>query len=108
MGIISIIDAGFKIVTAILVLITGFPLFIPIILISVIPQYFVSNKMREAIWPFFGPVRAPLIRVSEYIRKLLSSDATSKEVSIFNIGDIMLSKVKHEQKICTTAGVVQC
>ncbi|MFS8159291.1 MAG: ABC transporter ATP-binding protein [Candidatus Roizmanbacteria bacterium] len=98
MGIISIIDAAFKIITAILVLMTGFPLFIPIILISVIPQYFVGNKMREAIWPFFGLARAPLIRVSEYIRKLLSSDATSKEVSIFNIGDIMLSKVKHEQK----------
>lgn len=99
MGIITVIDAGFKIVTAILVLLTGFPLFIPVILVSVIPQYFVSNKMREAIWPFFGPVRAPLLRVSEYIRKLLSADATSKEVSIFNIGDIMLSKVKREQKV---------
>lgn len=97
-GIIAVIDAGFKIITAILVLLTGFPLFIPIIIFSVIPQYFVSNKMREAIWPYFGPARAPLMRVSDYIKKLLSTDATSKEVSIFNIGGVMLSKVKHEQK----------
>jgi ATP-binding cassette subfamily B protein len=97
-GIITIIDAIFKIVTASIVLLTGFPIFIPLIIISVVPQYFISNNMREAIWPFFGTVRAPLMRVSEYIRKLLSADATSKEVSIFNIGDALLSKLRHEQK----------
>ena len=98
-GVISLIDAVFKFVTATLVVSLTFPLFAPIILIATIPSYLAWDKMRKETWPYFTEKVSRMTRVTQYIKTLLSSDSTSKEATIFQTGNVLLQKIKKEQNI---------
>lgn len=91
------LNAATMTITASLVLLTKFPLFIPLILISVIPAYYVGDQSRKKMWPFFTTKRTTVIRTTQYVKNLLSQDSTSKEATIFRTGRILLQKVSHEQ-----------
>ncbi len=95
------IDAAFKLLTASLVLMTKFPLFIPIILIASLPSFFSLDLYRKKVWKYFVEEWSFLNRISQYIKNLLSQDSTSKEVAIYKTGDALYNKVKTHQKIYT-------
>jgi ABC-type multidrug transport system fused ATPase/permease subunit len=97
MRIIGFIDSIFKLVAAIMIVITVFPLFVPLILFSTIPSYFVLDNYRHKVWTYFVEERSLLVRISQYIKNLLSQDSTSKEVAIYETGNILFSKVKQSQ-----------
>lgn len=96
--IIGFIDAIAKTVTAAVVLLSTFPIFIPLIMVSTLPSFYYSNLSRKMLWPFFSKKRSQVLRVTEYIKNLLSQENTSKEATIFKTGDILKSKVSSEQK----------
>lgn len=95
---IDFIDAFIKLITAVIVVSVGFPIFVPIIIISTIPSFLVFNTYRDKLWPFFTEERSKLLRILKYIRDILSLDSMSKEVTIFKTGDMLLAKIKHNQK----------
>lgn len=94
----SLIDSVFKFVVATVVVSSTFPLFAPLILAATIPSYIAWNRLRIRTWPFYVERRSLLVRVTEYIKSLLSSDSTSKESAIYKTGEILISKIKVEQK----------
>ncbi len=87
-----------KVTAAIVILFPIFPWVVPLIIITTIPTYFVTDKYRTKVFPYFLPKRAAVKRVIMYIRNLLSSDSTSKEAAIFKTGPAMQQKVSHELK----------
>jgi len=91
------ISAIVKVITASIVLLHLFPLFIPIVLISVIPAYLSGDRSRKREWPFFTTKRSVVKRVTQYIKNLLSQDSTSKEVAVFHTGSTLRHKVSDEQ-----------
>jgi len=91
-------DAIVKVLTAIIVLLPIFPIFIPLIAISVIPAYYFGNVSRKKLWPFFSTKRTAVLRITEYVKNLLSQDGTSKEAAIFRTGSVLLQKVEAEQR----------
>lgn len=93
----DLLSAVFKFVTATIVVSVTFPLFAPLILVMTIPSYLIWDKYRIKTWPFYVEKRSIVVRVTQYIKTLLSSDSTSKESAIFKTGPILLSKVKKEQ-----------
>lgn len=95
----SLINAIFKFITAAIVVSFNFPLFAPLILIATIPSYIAWDKFRIKTWPYFVEKRSLVIRMTQYIKNLLSSDATSKEASIYKTGPILIQKMKKEQNI---------
>lgn len=96
-GFMQLIDGVVKFITAVIVVSVGFPIFVPLIIISTIPSFLIFNSYRDKMWPFFTEDRANLSRLLKYIRDLLSLDSTSKEVAIFRTGDILINKIKHHQ-----------
>ena len=96
--IIGFINAIVKVLTAIIVLLPIFPIFIPLIAISVIPAYYFGNVSRKKLWPFFSTKRTAVLRITEYVKNLLSQDGTSKEAAIFRTGSVLLQKVEAEQR----------
>lgn len=98
MRITAFIDSIFKLVTASLVVFITFPLFVPLMFIAVIPSFFSLDRYRNKVWKYFVEERSLLVRVSQYIKNLLSQDSTSKEVAIYKSGDILYNKVKDHQK----------
>lgn len=90
---IGLIDAATKTITATVILLPAFPIFIPIILVATIPSLFALNNFREAIYPYMYEKRSLMGRIREYIRSLLSQDGTSKEIAIFKNGDLLLLKL---------------
>jgi len=92
------ISAIAKTLTAIFVLLPLFPIFIPLILVSVVPAYYIGDVSRKRMWPFFTSKRTVVTRVTQYVKTLLSQDSTSKEASIFHTGAIMQHKVTIEQQ----------
>ncbi len=94
----KLISAIVKVITASIVLLHLFPLFIPIVLISVIPAYLSGDRSRKREWPFFTTKRNVVKRATQYIKNLLSQDSTSKEVAVFHTGGILRHKVSNEQK----------
>lgn len=96
--IIGFINAIVKVLTAVIVLLPIFPIFIPLIAISVIPSYYFGNVSRKKLWPFFSTKRTTVLRITEYVKNLLSQDGTSKEATIFRTGPVLLQKVEAEQK----------
>src|SRR4030042_4425903 len=96
------IDSILIFITATVVLVFAFPIFIPIILIATIPSFIAMSKYRIKVWRFFVEEQSLLIRVSQYIRNLLSQDSTSKEVAIYKTGDVLYNKVKNHQKTYTS------
>lgn len=93
----GLLDAVFKFVTATAVVSATFPLFAPLIIVATIPSYIAWDKLRIATWPFFVEKRSKLVRVTQYIKNLLSNDSTSKETAIFQTGPVLLAKIKNEQ-----------
>ena len=97
MRFMGLINAVFKFVTAAIVVSVAFPHFAPIILIATIPIYIAYDRFRISTWPFYVEKRSLVVRVTQYIKDLLSSDSTSKESIIFKTGDTLLSKIKKYQ-----------
>lgn len=97
----AFIDSIFKLVSASVVVATAFPIFVPIMLIATIPGFIVFDKYRQKVWKYFVEERSLLVRVSQYVKNLLSQDSTSKEVAIYETGDILYSKVKKHQELYT-------
>jgi ATP-binding cassette subfamily B protein len=97
----GLIDSIFKFVTATVVVIIAFPIFVPIMLLATIPSFISMSKYRKKVWKFFTEEQSLLMRVSQYVRNLLSQDSTSKEVAIYKTGDVLYNKVKNHQKIYT-------
>ena len=93
-----LIDAVIKFLMATAVVSITFPLFAPIVLIATIPSYIAWDRFRIKTWPFYVEKRSLVIRVTEYIKTLLSSDSTSKESAIFKTGHVLLEKIKKEQR----------
>lgn len=98
MRITALIDSVFKLITASIVVSITFPLFTPLMLIAVIPSFFALDQYRIKVWKYFVEERSLLVRVSQYIKNLLSQDGTSKEVAIYKTGDVLYNKVKDHQK----------
>ena len=94
----SFIDAVFKFLTAAVVVLATFPIFIPLMVLSVIPSYFVWVRFRAKTWPYYVEKRTLVIRITQYIKNLLSADATSKETIILKTGSVLLNKIKKEQQ----------
>ncbi len=90
---VGLIDATFKTVTAIVILSTAFPIFIPIIIVATIPSLFALNNFRIKIYPYIYEKRSHMGRIFAYIKGLLSQDSTSKEVAIFKNGENLVNKL---------------
>lgn len=101
MRITAFIDSAFKFVTAAVIVSVAFPIFIPIMLIATIPSFFSLDQYRQKVWKYFVEERSILVRVSQYIKNLLSQDGTSKEVIIYKTGETLFNKVKNQQKLYT-------
>lgn len=95
---IGFIDAIVKVITATIVVLPMFPVFVPLVLVSVIPSYYLGDKARKKMWPFFTTKRSIVLRVTQYVKNLLSQDGTSKEAAIFHTGSILKHKVSSEQQ----------
>lgn len=96
---VGFINAIAKVLTASLVLLPLFPIFIPIVLLSAIPSYYIGDLARREQWPFFTTKRSVLMRVTQYVKDLLSQDGTSKEAAIFHTGEILKQKTAIEQNV---------
>lgn len=94
----SLIDAVFKFATAAIVVSTAYPLFAPLVVIATIPSYITWDRFRIKTWPFYVEKRSLVVRVTEYIKTLLSSDSTSKESAIFKTGPELIRKIKRQQR----------
>lgn len=94
----DLIDALFKFVTAAIVVSVTFPLFAPLLLLASIPSFLVWERLRKSSWPYFVEKRSVVVRVSQYVKSLLSQDTTSKEAAIFNTGSVLVKKIKEEQQ----------
>jgi len=94
----GLIDATFKFITATVVLSFTFPLFAPVVILATVPSYLVWDRYRLKTWPFYVEKRSVVVRVTEYIKNLLSSDSTSKESVIFKTGSALLGKISKAQK----------
>ena len=79
-------------ITAIVVVSTKFPFFIPIIILSTIPLYLSFNKYRDDTWPYMSHQRGLVVRLYAYIRSTFSNPATSKEIAIFKNGPLLIDK----------------
>jgi ATP-binding cassette subfamily B protein len=90
-------------ITASIVVSATFPIFVPFILVASIPSFLVWNKFRKVTWPYYVEKRTFLVRVTQYIKDLLSMDSTSKEAAIFNTGPVLLNKVGKERNSYLTA-----
>ena len=101
MRITAFIDSIFKFTTASIVVSTTFPLFVPIMLAATIPSFFSLDQYRNKVWKYFVEERSLLVRISQYVKNLLSQEGTSKEVVIYKTGDILFNKVKNHQKLYT-------
>ena len=70
-------------------------------LIATIPSFFSLDQYRQKVWKYFVEEKSILVRVSQYIKNLLSQDGTSKEVVIYKTGGVLFNKVKSQQKLYT-------
>jgi len=95
--VIAVIDSFFKFLTAAVIVSATFPIFVPLILLATIPSYLALDKYRIKLWPYFSTKSAPVYRLVEYIKTLLSSDSTSKETAIFQNAGELINKMKRKQ-----------
>jgi ATP-binding cassette subfamily B protein len=91
---VSVMSYTVQLMTAIIVVSTKFPIFVPIIILSTIPLFLSLNKYRDNTWIFMTKERGMLERLFQYIRTTLSSPATSKEVAIFKNSSSLMEKFK--------------
>lgn len=99
LGFSGLINFVIKFITAAIVVGATFPLFVPLFIIAAIPIYIAWSRSRKRSWPYFVEKRSAVVRITQYIKTLLSSDSTSKEASIFKTGHILLSKVDSQRNI---------
>ncbi len=97
-----LINAAVKVVVATIVIVPLFPIIVPVVIVSTIPLYLISDKFRVKLWPFFSDKRTHVIRLINYIETLLSADSTSKEAAIFKVGNVMSNKANS-----TSTGYIQ-
>lgn len=91
---LDLIGSAVMLITAILVVSTKFPIFIPIIILSTIPSFLSLNKYRDDLWQYMSTERGILERLYQYIRTTFSNPSTSKEVAIFKNGPALIEKFK--------------
>lgn len=91
---VSVMSFTIQLLTAVVVVSTKFPIFVPIIILSTIPLFLSLNKYRDNTWIFMTKERGMLERLFQYIRITLSSPATSKEVAIFKNSPSLMEKFK--------------
>jgi len=96
---VALINFTVQFIAAAIVVSATFPLFAPLLLVASIPSFWAWDKFRKATWPYYVEKRTILVRVTQYIKTLLSADSTSKEASIFNTGPILLEKINSERKL---------
>ncbi len=94
----GLIDAVFKFITAAIVVSIIFPTFAPLILVATIPAYLAWDRFRKKTWPYYVEKKSLVLRITQYVKNLLSSDSTSKEATIFQTGPTLLAKIQKEQK----------
>ena len=94
---IAFISAIFKVGTAATVVITAFPLVVPLIMIATIPSYLAWDRTRKKTWTFYTKRRSLMVRITQYVKSLLFTDSTSKEVAIFKTGSVLIAKIKKHQ-----------
>lgn len=99
LGFSGLINYIVKFITATVVVVAIFPLFVPLFIIAAIPIYIAWSRSRKRSWPYFVEKRSSVVRITQYIKTLLSSDSTSKEATIFKTGSILLSKVDTQRNI---------
>ncbi|MDQ3099119.1 MAG: ABC transporter ATP-binding protein/permease [bacterium] len=92
-----LISAATNFITSGIIVAAVFPLFIPLIILATIPSYIVWDKFRIKTFIYYFEKRSGVIRVTQYIKGLLSSDSTSKEATIFKTGKILLNKIRSKQ-----------
>ncbi|MGH7203376.1 MAG: ABC transporter ATP-binding protein, partial [Candidatus Levyibacteriota bacterium] len=95
--IINFVSSLAQFITAAMVVGVHFPLFVILIIVSVIPGYVSLNAWRDMAWPFMSRERGIMERLLQYIKLTFSNPATAKEVVIFNNGQALLKKVKSTQ-----------
>lgn len=95
----TLINMAIQFITATFVVSTKFPVFVPIIVLSTIPLYLSLDKYRDDTWPFMSKERGLLERLFQYIRYTFSNPSTSKEVAIFQNGQILLEKFKYSHNL---------
>ena len=94
---LRLISSFTQLITAIVVVSTKFPIFVPIIIASIIPLFLSLNKHRDDIWVYMSKERGLLERLLQYIRATFSSPATSKEVAIFKNGPALMEKFRRSK-----------
>lgn len=95
---IAFISAIFKVITAAIVVFSAFPIVIPLIFLATIPSYLAWDRTRKKTWTYYTKKRSLMVRITIYIKTLLYTDSTSKEVAIFKTGRVLLSKIRKHQK----------
>jgi ATP-binding cassette, subfamily B, bacterial len=95
---VNLLNSVVQLITAVVVVSTKFPIFIPVIIIATIPSYLSLNKYRDNTWIYMSKERGLLERLFQYIRNTLSNPATSKEVTIFKNGPIFLEKFRQSHR----------
>jgi len=95
----SLINYVAKFITAAVVISTIFPIFIPLFIIAAVPIYIAWSRARKRTWPYYVEKRSGVLRITQYIKTLLSSDSTSKEAVIFKTGPVLLSKVDTQRSV---------
>ena len=88
-----------KFITAAVVISAIFPIFIPLFILAAVPIYIAWSRARKRTWPYYVEKRSGVLRITQYIKNLLSSDSTSKEAVIFKTGPVLLSKVDTQRGI---------
>lgn len=94
----GLLDAIVKFITATVVVSATFPLFAPLLLLASVPSFIAWRRFRKSTWPYYVEKRSLLVRVTQYIKSLLSSDSTSKEATVFNTGPTLIGKIKSLQE----------
>lgn len=94
---LRLVSSFVLLITAIIVVSTKFFIFVPIIIISIIPLFFSLNKHRDDIWIYMSQERGLLERLMQYVKLTFSTPATSKEVAIFKNGPALMEKFKRSK-----------
>ncbi len=91
---LNFVNDLFKLITAIIVVSTKFPIFVPVIILSTVPAFLAFNKLRDETYIYMSHERGIVMRAFQYIRLTFSNPSTSKEVAIFKNGQALLDKFK--------------
>jgi len=91
---LGLISSMVMLITAVLMVSTKFPIFVPIIILATVPSFMALSKYRDNTWQYMSLERGILERLFQYIRITFSNPSTSKEVAIFKNGPALIEKFK--------------